>query len=120
MGEYKFQSLLVYQLSLDYIDQVYELIKSLPESEKFNLNSQLVRAATSVSLNIAEGSTGQSNKEQLRFLGMAIRSYIESVACLDMIERRGYIPINELTQVKKTGRTLFLKITKFQKVLRNE
>jgi four helix bundle protein len=62
MGEYKFQSLLVYQLSLDYIDQVYELIQSMPEHEKFNLNSQLVRAATSVSLNIAEGSTGQSNK----------------------------------------------------------
>ena len=120
MGEYKFQSLLVYQLSLDYIDQVYEFIKSMPENEKFNLNSQFVRAATSVSLNIAEGSTDQSIKEQIRFLGMAIRSYIETVACLDIIKRRGYIPVNELTQAMKTGRTLFLKITKFQKALRNE
>jgi four helix bundle protein len=118
MGEYKFQSLLVYQLSLDYIDQVYELIQSMPEHEKFNLISQLVCAATSVSLNIAEGSTGQSNKEQLCFLIMAIRSYIETVACLDIIERRGYLPKNGLVYARKTGRTLFYKITKFQNALK--
>lgn len=120
MGEYKFQSLLVYQLSLDYFDQVYELIKSIPDNEKFNISFQLARAATSITLNIAEGSTGQSDKEQARFVGLAVRSYIESVACLDLIERRGYIPINELSIVRKTGRTLFYKITKFQKGLRHQ
>ena len=74
MGEYKFQSLTVYQLSLDYLDLVYELVERLPDNERFNLCSQIARAATSITLNIAEGSTGQSNKEQARFLGMAIRS----------------------------------------------
>jgi four helix bundle protein len=118
MGEYKFQSLLVYQLSLDYLDQVYEILRLLPDHERFNLCSQIARAATSITLNIAEGSTGQSNKEQVRFLGMAIRSYIETVACLDLIERRGYIPINDLSCVRRCGRTLFYKITKFQKALK--
>ena len=120
MGEYKFQSLKVYQLSLDYIDLVYELLRLLPENERFNISSQFARAATSIALNIAEGSTGQSNKEQSRFLGMAVRSYIETVACLDLIERREYIPANELSCVRRTGRTLFYKITKFQNALRNE
>ena len=118
MGEYKFQSLLVYQLSLEYNDQVYDLIRTMPDHEKFNLCSQLSRAATSITLNIAEGSTGQSNKEQVRFLGMAIRSYIETVACLDLIERRGYIPVNEMSHVRKTERKLFYKITKFRKALK--
>ena len=76
MGEYKFQSLLIYQISLDYIDQVYDLVQRLPAKEKFNLSSQLIRAATSIALNIAEGSTGQSNKEQARFLSMSLRSYL--------------------------------------------
>ena len=120
MGEYKFQSLTVYQLSLDYLDLVYELVKRLPDNEKFNLCSQIVRAATSITLNIAEGSTGQSNKEQARFLGMAIRSYIETVACLDLIERRDYIPSIKLSLVRKTGRTLFSKVTKFKIALRSQ
>jgi len=100
MGEYKFQSLVVYQLSLDYLDLVYEILEILPNNERFNLCSQIARAATSIALNIAEGSTGQSNKEQARFLGIAIRSYIETVACLDLIERRGYLPINDLSRIK--------------------
>ena len=118
MGEYKFQSLIVYQLSLDYLDQVYEILGILPENERFNLCSQISRAATSITLNIAEGSTGQSNKEQTRFLGFAIRSFIETIACLDLIERRGYIPVNDLSRVRKTGRTLFYKLTKFRKALK--
>ena len=90
----------------------------MPESEKYNLCSQLVRASTSIALNIAEGSTSQSNKEQARFLGLALRSYIETVACLDLIERREYISYNELVAIRKSGRTLFVKITKFMKVIK--
>jgi len=71
---YKFQKLRVYQLALGYIDATYELSNRLPETEKYNLRMQLVRAATSVALNIAEGSTGQTDAEQHRFLGLALRS----------------------------------------------
>jgi four helix bundle protein len=118
MGDYKFQSLLVYQLSLDYIDLIYHIIGKMPEDERFNLSSQLIRAATSIALNIAEGSTGQSDREQIRFLSLATRSYVETVACLDLIQRRGYIVVDDLNCARKAGRTLFYKITKFQKALR--
>jgi len=69
---YKFERLEVYQLALDHVDLVYALADRLPRIEEFNLKPQLRRAATSVVLNIAEGSTGQSNAEQSRFLGMAV------------------------------------------------
>jgi four helix bundle protein len=46
------------------------------------LSSQIKRAADSVALNIAEGSTGLSIKEFKRFLTIAIRSGIEVVSCL--------------------------------------
>jgi 23S rRNA-intervening sequence protein len=62
--EYKFQRLDVYQLGMDFVDIVYGLTSQLPDSERFNLRSQLERAATSIVLNIAEGSTGQSDLEQ--------------------------------------------------------
>lgn len=97
---FKFEQLDVWKLSLDYIDAMYELANKLPASENFNLKSQLTRAATSIALNIAEGSTGQSNAEQSRFLGMAIRSLLETVACQRIIKRRNYLTdkliLNEL------------------------
>ena len=81
----------MWQLALEYVDLIYNLAAKLPKSEEFNLKSQITRAATSIALNIAEGSTGQSDAEQARFLGMAIRSLIETVACQHIIQRRNYI-----------------------------
>lgn len=53
---YKFEQLDVWKLALDYIDLIYQLAEKLPRSEQYNLKSQIVRAATSIALNIAEGS----------------------------------------------------------------
>ena len=91
---FKFEQLDVWKMSMDYCDAIYDLADKLPDSERFNLKSQITRAATSISLNIAEGSTSQSDPEQNRFLGMALRSLIETVACQRLITRRKYISDN--------------------------
>jgi four helix bundle protein len=49
------------------------------------------RAVDSISLNIAEGSTGQSTPEFKRFLGISLRSAVEVVGCLYIGRRRGII-----------------------------
>ena len=114
---YKFQQLKVYQLALGYIDKVYVLSRGLPVMERFNLQNQLERAATSIVLNIAEGSTGQSDAEQKRFLGLALRSYLETVACFDIIERQDYLTNDSLVQVREKGHELFIKLQAFRKAL---
>ena len=114
---YKFQSLQVYQLALGYLDRTYVIADSLPESEKYNLKSQLVRAATSIVLNIAEGSTGQSDPEQSRFVSMALRSYLETIACLDIAERRQFLSLGELRQLREPGRELFAKLSALRRSL---
>jgi four helix bundle protein len=91
---FKFENLEVWKLSLDFLDEVYRLAEELPKEEQYNLRSQWSRAATSFALNIAEGSTGQSNLEQERFLGYAIRSVAESAACFRISQRRGFIKDN--------------------------
>ena len=88
---FKFEKLDVWQMALDYCDLMYELADKLPDKERFNLQSQIRRAGTSIALNIAEGSTGQSDPEQKRFLGMALRSLIETVACQRLITRQNYV-----------------------------
>jgi 23S rRNA-intervening sequence protein len=55
------------------------------------LNSCRDKRNTTFALNIAEGSTGQSDAEQARFLSMAIRSLFETVACQHLIHRRQYL-----------------------------
>jgi len=118
VAEYKFQKLEVYQLALTYIKSVYLLSHKLPGHEKFNLSSQIERAATSIALNIAEGSTGQTNLEQKRFLSFAMRSYLETIACLDLTEHLGYLNEKETTVLRKQGHQLFIKLTAFRKALK--
>src|SRR5678815_3085039 len=105
---YKFQGLRIYQLGLGYVDSVYSLTRKLPNSDLMNLRSQLERASTSIVLNIAEGSTGQSDAEQSRFLGFSLRSLVECVACLDLIERHKYIAESELQTLRQQGHQLFV------------
>ena len=115
---YKFEQLEVWQLSLEYIDSIYQLGEHLPRSEEYNLKSQIVRAATSIALNIAEGSTGQSDAEQARFLGMAIRSLIETVACQHIIRRRNYLTdVTLLDDLYEKSQLLARKLQAFRNAI---
>lgn len=115
---YKFEKLEVYQMALTYADMIYGLAETLPKSEENNLKSQIIRAATSSVLNIAEGSAGQSDTEQRRFLGMAVRSLLETVACQQLIKRRKYISAEELAKSYEFSQTLFAKLQAMRRVLR--
>jgi four helix bundle protein len=112
---FKFEDLEVWKISLDLSDCVYDICAHLPDKELFNLNSQIRRSCTSISLNIAEGSTCSSNSEQARYLKIAIRSLIECVACERIILKRGYLEqdgvlINAFTEITNK---LFAKLNSF-------
>lgn len=79
---FKFEKLEVWQKAVTLSSDIHELTKNFPREESYILTSQIKRAADSVALNIAEGSTGQTNAEFKLFLGYAIRSAIEVVSCL--------------------------------------
>lgn len=51
--------------------KIYELIRKLPNEERFALCDQMRRAAVSVPSNIAEGKGRGSDKEFIRFLNIA-------------------------------------------------
>ena len=88
---FKFEKLLVWQKALDLSEIVNLTTKDFPKEEIYILTSQIKRAADSISLNIAEGSTGQSNPEFGRFIGIAIRSNIEVVGCIHIAKKRNII-----------------------------
>jgi four helix bundle protein len=96
---FKFERLIVWQKAADLSEKVNELAKRFPKDEMYILTSQFKRAADSISLNIAEGSTGQSNAEFNRFLGYALRSNVEVVGCLHLAIRRNYISQREFRTI---------------------
>jgi len=113
---YKFEQLDGWKLALDYLDLIYKLAEDLPRSEEYNPKSQITRAATSIALNIAEGSQGQSDAEQARFLGMSLRSLVETVACQEILRRRGYFRDESLLDVAyENSQILAKKIQSFRK-----
>lgn len=88
---FKFENLKVWQDALRLTNEVNLLVKDFPKDEMYILCTQLKRAADSVVLNIAEGSTGQSVAEFKRFLGIALRSAVEVVSCFFIARDRKYI-----------------------------
>jgi len=93
--KFKFEKLIIWQKGMDLGEEINMLIKKFPQNEIYNLTSQLIRAVDSIALNISEGSIGQSNPEQKRFIGYAIRSLAEVVTCLYKAKRREYISDQE-------------------------
>ena len=88
---FKFEKLVIWQLAIEMANSIHLMTRNFPKEEIFSLTSQIKRAADSVALNIAEGSTGQSNLEQQRFLGYAQRSGLEVVSALYLSIKREYI-----------------------------
>lgn len=88
---FKFEKLEVWQESVELTGYIHDTSLKFPKEELYILTSQIKCAADSISLNIAEGSTGQSNLEFKKFLGYAIRSGVEVVGCIYIAKRRRII-----------------------------
>jgi len=108
---FRFEDLQVWQRGLELGDQINTLTKSFPKDEIYVLTSQIKRAADSVVLNIAEGSTGQSKAVFKVFLGYALRSAIEVVSCLFIADKRGYVNGDDFRNLYAEYETLVKMIT---------
>jgi four helix bundle protein len=114
---FKFEKLIVWQKAVELSDEVATLTKGFPKEEIYVLTSQLKRAADSVSLNIAEGSTGQTNPEFKRFLSIALRSNIEVVACIFLAKRRGHLSDDGFNNIYQRCEEILVMINALKKSL---
>lgn len=111
---FKFEDLKIWQKALELANHVDKLSRTFPVEERYSLASQIKRAADSVVLNIAEGSTGQTDPEYKRFLNMALRSAIEVVACLFIAKSRNYFEEFAFSTLYNEYEVLCKMITKFR------
>ncbi len=88
MSNYK--ELQVWQRSVDFVVEIYSLVKTFPAEEKYALGDQMRRSAISVPSNIAEGHARASKKEFAHFLSIASGSLAELETQLILCQRLDY------------------------------
>jgi four helix bundle protein len=106
------KNLHLYKLASDLISNCYKVSDNFPLEEKFNLTQQLKRAAISVQLNIAEGSSRKSLVERKRFYEIARGSIIEIDTILEIGCQLQYIKKQDLNQVGTIMNSCFAMISK--------
>ncbi|WP_452226777.1 four helix bundle protein [Lacinutrix cladophorae] len=115
---FKFEDLGIYTKAIEFGEVVSKLIKNFPKEERFELTSQFKRAADSIALNIAEGSSG-TDKQFYNYLGNAWHSAHECVSCSSKAQMRNNISAEEdeenrklITELSKMITSLRTKISK--------
>jgi four helix bundle protein len=104
--------MVVWQKAQDLAVQVTHLIRSLPSRDRAveALSLQLLRAAGSVSANIAEGYGRYSNGAYRNHLSIARGSLFEVESWLDLLTKSGYVSPDAiatlLDQCHEVGRLL--------------
>jgi len=83
-----FKQILAWQKAHQLVLLTYKAIKYLPECEKYNLVSQMIRATVSVAANIVEGFARLGSSDSLRFYNISEASLEElkyhTLLCLNL------------------------------------
>ena len=74
---HNFKELIVWQKARKLVKEIYLILKSFPEDEKYGIISQIRRASISIPANIAEGAGRNTDNDFGRFLDIANGSSFE-------------------------------------------
>ena len=107
---FAFERLEVWQLARKFFKQAYTIIDTFPSSERYNLVDQIRRAATSITLNLAEMTSQSSYKEQAHYSEIAYGSTIEVYCAFLLSYDLGYINEQQLEELKEKISELSNKI----------
>ena len=88
---FPFEKLQVWKKSVDFAEEILNIVDGIDRKDSFSLGEQLRRAAISISNNIAEGGGRNSKKEKAYFYNVAKGSVYEVVNLLEICKRRQYI-----------------------------
>src|SRR5882672_9424579 len=98
-----FEDLETYQVAREFRKAMYQVNRRLPSFEKFELGSQIRRAAVSLTNNISEGHGRFHYLEQIKFCLNSRGSLEELLDDLNICEDESYLPITEIAPLKQQG-----------------
>ena len=113
-----FKDLVAWQRGIQLVVATYETTRLLPDWERFDLASQMRRAAVSVPSNIAEGHERRSRREYARYLSMSSGSLAELETHFTISELVGHIEPEQLKKARGYAEEVSRMIWAIQRGLR--
>lgn len=113
-----FEDLEVYRISREFRKKMYGVTRRLPDFEKYELCSQIRRAAVSLTNNIAEGHGRFHYPDQIRFILHSRGSLEELVDDLNVCLDEKYLRADEVANLKEEARTVLLLLNGYLRHLR--
>ena len=90
-----FRDLDVWRVAMDLAERIHRTAAKLPITERFELSSQMRRAATSVPSNVAEGHATQMRRRYRYHARLALGSTAELSTQLELAVRLEYLAAEE-------------------------
>ena len=90
-AKFRFYDLDIWRKAIDFANEIYDVTAQFPDDERFELTSQMRRAAVSISSNIVEGSGRSTNRDFARFIEIAYGSTMETVSQFCIALKREYL-----------------------------
>ncbi|NQX87013.1 MAG: four helix bundle protein [Flavobacteriaceae bacterium] len=101
MKEFSFEKLNVWKDSIAFVKSIYEITQSFPPEEKFGLISQIRRASISISSNLAQGTSRNTNKDKSHFTTIAFSSAMEVLNQLIIAKELNYISNDDYLKLRQ-------------------
>jgi four helix bundle protein len=113
-----FEDLEVYKAARDFRKAMNAVARRLPEFEKYDLASQIRRAAVSLTNNMAEGHGRYHYRDQIRFFLHSRGSLEELVDDLNVCSDEDYLASDEAASLKEQARAVLALINGYLRYLR--
>ena len=114
-----FEDLEAYKSARLFRMAMYAVSRRLPDFEKFELASQIRRAAVSLTNNIAEGHGRWHYLDHIKFVLQARGSLTELQDDLNICEDENYLPGSEIAALKQQGWHVLKLINGYLRYLRD-
>ena len=112
---YSFEKLEVWKIGRGIKLELYQITKDFPKEETFHLVSQIRRAASSVTANIAEGSGRATAKDRASYTNMSFSSALELIDHLTTAYDLDYIDEKRYTDIRRELDKLLNKLNSYYK-----
>jgi four helix bundle protein len=112
-----FKDLDVWKKGVELRKTIFQLTKKFPETEKFRLSDQMVRASRSITANIAEGYGRYHYQDNIRFCRQSRGSLFELLDHLEVALECGYVSPEEHAILSVNGEQLLALLNGYVKFL---
>lgn len=119
-NNFRFLDWTVYKDSRTVYEDILKIAHALPKEYRFEIGSQMIRSALSISLNIAEGSGKHGDAELNRFMSIAMGSLYETIAAIDILRNGKQISEKQFQEVFIKLKNVAYQLGCFKKTLKTK